>query len=646
MESKKFPLLFAEGRIGEIRLKNRLVMAPMGTNYGSATEAITAKTINHYVRRAQGGIGLIVTESCPVEAKGVHGPDRIKVYNEDALEGLTGLAEAVHRHDGRLVLQLTHGGSKCAPDLIGQYPAAPSSQILPGKDYIPRTLAPAEIEDIVDGFVAAALVAKKAGFDGIQLLAASGHLIHEFLSPVSNERTDAYGGSIDNRARFMLEIVHRIRKAAGEDFPILVKLYGKDPGNPKGTALPEADLLAAAGLLVEAGVCALHLSTNHAWEPLKERAAMLQLAKKIKQQNDVKISLAGSIFEASVAEQILAGGSVDFIEIGRQILADPDLANKLAAGLDREVRPCLDCNLCRHLTHQKQSIKCTVNPYLAQTVGEGAAGSVRPRNVAVIGGGPAGMQAAIHLAHLGHRGTVFEKDRLLGGLLRAGSAAPGKERIGIFLDYLLSQFEKSGFAVEYNRELTLDNLAAFKLENFDAIILANGAAPYIPKPFRQMPSGAFLATDVLSGKIRVEGKPVILGAGQAGCETADYLSENGKGDITVLAAGPTVARHIHRQERIPVLKRLGQKGVKILINASFQNLSGHELTFLHNGREEKTACDAVIIAKGWEKNGRLKEEIAARCKKPVYLIGDAVAPRSICEAVAEGTQAAAQIGAR
>ena len=208
-------ILFAEGRLGNMALKNRLLMAPMGNNFGSAEHVISEQQTAYYERRAQGGVGLIITESCPVEIRGMHGRNRIQIYRDNALAELTRFTQRIHRHQCRIALQLTHGGSKSSPELIGEYPLAPSSIVLVRKDFIPRRLSIDEIEEITDKFAQSALLAQQAGFDGVGILAASGHLVHQFLSSASNQRDDRYGGSMENRLRFLLEVVGRIKQAHG-----------------------------------------------------------------------------------------------------------------------------------------------------------------------------------------------------------------------------------------------------------------------------------------------------------------------------------------------------------------------------------------------------------------------------------------------
>jgi 2,4-dienoyl-CoA reductase-like NADH-dependent reductase (Old Yellow Enzyme family) len=460
----KYDRLFEKGNIGDLILKNRFIMAPMGNNFGSLTEAVSKRQIDYYERRAQGGAGLIITESCPVELLGRHGSDRIQIYREDSVESLSRLTAAVHRYGAKIAVQLTHGGSKCSPALIGEFPLAPSSIPIVKKDFIPRSLTRRSIAGIIANFAGAARKGLRADCDAVELLAASGHLIHQFLSPVSNRRTDAYGGSLQNRMRFLLEIIDAVKAATQDRLPIMVKLVGKDPENAAGTRVDEAEYLEMASLLYRAGVACIHLSTNFSAEPGKERRDLFQLARRIRERTPVKIAVAGSIFDPKEGEGILKGDIADFIEMGRSFLAEPDFVNKVFEGREDELRPCLNCNHCRFETAQKRPIQCSVNPFLGREGQFAAAGAVPPKKVAIIGGGPAGMQAAIVLSKLGHSGTVFEKESRLGGLLWAASVAPDKDRMNRFIAFLAGRVKESAFETRTGQAIQSDAIRDFSAE--------------------------------------------------------------------------------------------------------------------------------------------------------------------------------------
>ena len=644
-----FNRLFTAGTIANIEVKNRLIMAPMGNNYGVDGEVVAQRQLSYYERHASGGVGLIITESCPVDTRGVHGKNRIQVYLPDAAEKLNKLVETVHRHGCRIILQLTHGGAKCSPEVIGEYPVAPSSLFLHRRDYVPRTLTITEIEQIVERFANAARTAHAAGFDGVQILAASGHLVNQFLSPVFNRRSDRHGGSLENRMRFLREIIQRIKAETENVFPVLVKIYGKDPENPERTRVSEDEICSIASYLDSIGVASLHFSTNYAPEPYIEQQQLLALTAKVKQRVAAKLAVAGSIHDPARGEEILRDQKADFIELGRALLCDPDFANKARAGELGTIRPCLGCNRCRYETSSKQPIRCTANPWLGResdpTEPAVKMDELNSSRVAIIGAGPAGLQAAISLSERGYSGIIHERGSRPGGLLWSASAAPGKERMGLFVEYLVNKLDKTNFEIKLNTDVTLETFDASVLDSADMIIVASGAVPYIPKWVQRHTKNVHMAVDLLVEKRALRGDVFVLGAGQVGCEVADFLSEGGDASVTLMSSSAVIAKNVIRFERTSLLKRLAEKGVKIVIHASPLEYDGSTLRYRHREEEKQVSCDAAVIAKGWIADSKLRDQLEKKYGKKVITIGDASEPRSMLEALEEGLDAAAMIAA-
>ena len=643
--SKDMPyqLLFSQAGIGNIKLKNRFIMAPMGTNFGQENTALSERQLNYYTRRAKGGVGLIITESAPVVPGGMHGKNRIQVWRDDALPRLRKLTEAAHENDCAIVLQLTHAGAKSSPALIGEYPVAPSSVVIAKKDYIPRELSVPEIRELIEEFARAAELGMQAGFDGIEILAASGHLVHQFLSPVTNKRNDDYGGALENRMNFLMEIIRRIKAATVNRLPVLVKIYGRDPENPDGTAVQNDEWQEIVERLDAEGVASFHFSTNYSIDPRADLKKLLQLTASFKPRIKAKISVAGSILTPDQGEAILEADAADFIEIGRATFADPELPNKARDGRSEDIRPCLNCNRCRVELNLKHPVQCAVNPYLGREdcmIDEPAAISTE-KKVVIVGAGPAGLQAAICLAERGYRGTVYEKETRPGGLLWSASAAPGKERMTLFLRYLIGQFEKTGFKLEANKAIDPSDLT--RLDRADAVIIACGALPYLPEQVGINSPNVYFAVDVLAQKKTLPGNVVVLGGGQAGCEAADYLSENKNSQVTIMCSSPSVAKNVYSYERNPLLKRLGAKEVKILVNASPTAFDGAVLSYRHMDEVKAMDCNALVIAKGWKPNSGLQDLLDRKAVKSVFRIGDALQPQSLLEALRAGLDTALKI---
>ncbi len=634
-----YPGLFQRGNIGKMELKNRFIMAPMGNNFALEDGALSELQIAHYEKRARGGVGLIITESSPIDALGIHGKNRIQIHREEAVRELKILTEIIHQYDTKIALQLTHAGRKCNPDLIGEYPLAPSSMYLPNKNYIPRSLSVEEIQEIIEKFAEGAKKAQEANFDGIVLLAASGHLIHQFLSDKSNRRSDCYGGTLENRTRFLLEIIDRIHEVTLGELPIGVKLLGKEPDyEGSGTDVSFEDYLEISKKLVEHGVDSIHISPNMSYVPDVDLQELNALAKRMKEEVHVKISIAGGIDSPDLAEKILQDGNVDFVELGRALLSDPDFCTKALEARSQDIRPCLNCNYCRHKTKQKNPIQCTVNPFLGTLKDsknhESPVDSSQP--IIIIGGGPAGMQAAIHLSEKGYHGKIFEKSAKLGGLLLSAAIPPEKQRIKRYMDYLIHQMQKTSFEVVLNQCIDSDSLDLIKKEWPAAVILATGGKPSIPDYVNFDSGDIFLATDVILDNTLIKGnRIVILGAGQVACETADLLSEiNPKHRITMMCSSKVIAKNVIEEQRKPLLKSIVEKNVRLMVNATPLSIKQGTLIYSHNDIKKEIAYDSIILAKGWKSDQDLYHELQT-CTDHLYLIGDAVSPRSILEAVEE-----------
>lgn len=630
--------LFSEGKIGSLTIKNRFVMAPMGNHFGNADTAVSPRQMDYYEARAAGGVGLLITESCPVSPQGAHGHGRMRIYHGDAERKLKELAARVHTHGAKIALQLTHGGGRCSPDVIGEYPLSPSAKSV--GTWFSRQASEEELREIVASFRSSALLAERCGMDAVQILAASGHLPHQFLSPRANRRTDAYGGSLENRYRLLGEVVRAIRAAVS--LPILIKLYGPDSADRDGTWVDLDEYPAIAGLLAADGADSIHLTSNYTPDAAHELDVILRMAERVKKSCGLPISVACGIFDKGIAERVLSHPQVEFAEIGRGLIADPDFVLKLRR--DEPPRPCLGCNYCRSTAARQEALCCAVNPHLGAPAlpaasGEGAAA----RRIAIIGGGPAGMEAATILSKLGHTGVVFEARPSLGGLLAAAAVPPGKSRLDLFARYQHDRFAESGFAVRLGTRVDVDALPKEVLEA-EYVLVAVGGEPIWPGDLSRQAPNVYEAVDLLANERRPQGEVVVLGGGETGCEAADYLSEDSGCRVTLLVTSPRVLRNCTRFERERLLRRLGDKGVLIRTGARMTGYDGKRLLYARNGKEHSIPCAAVVLAKG---SGDNKAFAAAMERKlgggRVFTIGDARFPNDLITALSDARKVALHI---
>jgi 2,4-dienoyl-CoA reductase-like NADH-dependent reductase (Old Yellow Enzyme family)/thioredoxin reductase len=642
-DARQFPKLFEPTRIGKMDIKNRIVMPPMGTNMGTPDGHVTEEIVCYYRERARGGVGLIIVETTCIDAPvGKTTAYQLAIDEDRFIPGLSRLAETIHRHGARAVLQLQHGGRGAKASITGIQPVAPSPIPMPYgtqvgyEGQMPRELTIAEILELVLKFTSAAQRAKKAGFDGIEIHSTGYYLVAQFLSSTANVRQDKYGGSLTNRARFLTEIIQAVRGAVGQDYPLLCKISAMELGPGAGITMEEAQQVAR--MAEEAGADALEIAamlwgiTARLPPPTAEApGGLLPFMDGLRKAVGIPLIAAGRI-TPELGERALQEGQADLIAMGKALIADPELPLKAAAGRLDEIRPCIGCLRCiDNQTVKGIGIMCSVNG----AAGREHAYEVKPpekaKKVFVIGGGPAGMEAARVAALRGHQVTLYDRQDKLGGQLLEAVVPPHKDNMKPFLEYLSRQMAKRNVDVRLGVEVDQGLIAETKPE---VAVLATGVITSMPQINGIGKAAALTAKEVLNGA-EVGETVVVVGGGLVGCETAEFLAERKK-TVTVVEMLDEVAGVMPLALRKMLLARMAQMKVTVLTGVKCQDFTKGNLSITAKGGEEMTiAFDTVVVATGGKPNQTLMQGLRPAVPA-VYCAGDCVEPRGIAEAMADG----------
>ncbi len=637
--------LFQPFRIRGMELKNRIVMAPMVTNYATQDGAVTQRLIDYLVARAWGGVGLITAEATYVRADGRGFSYQLGIHRDDLVPGLRQLTQLVHEGHAKISVQLFHAGRQTGRRITGMQPVAPSPLADPSSGELPRELSVQEIHEIEDSFVQAALRAKDAGFDAVEVHGAHGYLIAEFLSPFSNRRTDEYGGNPEGWSRFAVEIVRKIRQAVGDSFPILFRISA-DEYVPGGLTLSETRALAR--MVQDAGADCISVSAGNYASPglitvppmETDRALFVPLAKGIKEVVSVPVIAVGRLHSPSIASQVISQGQADLIALGRALLTDPGWVEKAQRGEVDEIKPCISCNeACINYLLQDMPISCLVNPGCGREREFAISPVPQPKNVVVVGGGPGGLEASRVLAERGHHVTLYEEDPRLGGEFVVAAQAPRKEELSDALRWMIRAVHKSGVDVRLGKRATAGDVLSAKP---DAVIVATGARPKVPKLPGLKREKAMLARDVLMGQAMPGRRVLVAGGGAVGMEAAETLSLMNK-EITLLEMTGEVGADMTPDRRFWVLEELADHEVGLLTNSTITGVSDGKVHIRHEEHEETISpFDDVVIALGYEPDSALADELKGQVPA-VFTIGDAMQVRSATEAIREGAETARKI---
>lgn len=646
--------LFTPIRIGSMEVKNRIVMAPMTTNWAPDDGTISQKMIDYWEERAKGGVGLIIFEAVTIDAAFPYIIRTVGLWDDNLIPSFKRFVDAMHAHGAKVAPQISHPGPESFSWLKGVQPVGPSPVVCKTHGQVCRELTLEEIKTIVGQYGEAARRAREAGCDAMELHAAHSYMLAgSFLSPLRNKRTDAYGGTIDGRLRFLREVMESIRAKAGPDFPVILRISG-DEHLPGGRDILDSQYIAPK--LVAAGVDAFHISGGVVpdvfWRILPclgtPPGLNVPAAAAVKEAVDVPVMVVGRINDPQLAEDILVKGYADMVVMGRALLADPELPNKAREGSIEDIAPCTSCGqgcLRTQLTYEPMT--CVINPAVGREKEMVITPVAKQKKVLVIGGGPGGLEAARVSALRGHKVMLWEKASKLGGQINLAAIPPMKQELSKWIIYLSTQVKKAQVKVELNKEATPELI---EKEKPDVVIVATGGKPLTPAIPGVEGKKVVTANEVLEGKLAISrGKVLIIGGGMVGCEIADMLADTGYNQttgsvpVTIVEMLADIGLDVIPQTRMLLLPRLREKGVEVITSATVREFLEDGVIIIKDGQEETIrGMDFIILACGTESVDELSAKIKDKVPE-VYVIGDAKAPRKALEAIAEAAEIAREI---
>ncbi len=662
--------LFTPITINRLEIKNRIAYPALGLLY-SYDSKLNDRYYNYFKEKAKGGAGIVTVGPVGIDDVGV-GLAALSIAGNDAIPSFKKLTALIQSEGARAWIQLFHAGAYAYPFLINnQQPIAPSAVYSTYSKTMPREMTLEDIERVQHAFADAAVRAIEAGFDGVEIIASAGYLLTQFLSPLTNKRTDAYGGSFENRLRFPTEVVALTRKKLGPDVPLTVRMAGNDfvPGSNTDAETPRI-----AKAYEAAGVNALNVTggwhiTRVPQLPMElPRAAYAFLARNIKNAVSVPVMASNRISDPDSAEKIIRDGYADMVNLGRVLIADPYWPQKAFEGRAHEIRPCVACSQgCTDQIFNGMPVFCAGNPQAGFEQERRILPTRSPKRVMIVGAGLAGLEAAVTATQIGHQVEIYEKDSDIGGQVWIAGAPPHKKELLEFIRYYRAMIRKFNIPLFLNTAIDIDDI---QHKQPDYVIVAEGAKPLLP-PIQGIEDPCVLTSwQVLKENPHLGKQVAIIGGGAVGLETALFVAAKGtinaeilhflveyeaepyprlrelmfKGtsEVTVFEMLPKAGADVGKSTKWVLMDKLERYGVKILTNAKVVNVQSGRLTFEHSGEIRSMFFDSVIVASGSQPVQALSEKIK-KLNIPFAAVGDCIKPGKINDAVHGGFLAALNI---
>lgn len=649
--NQKLKHLYQPIKIGSVTLKNRLISAPSSQGDIENDGTLSLHNIAYYARKAKGGCALVTVGDGIVHPSGQDHPKQVYLYTDRCLPSLVRCAEEIHKYNCLASYELSHGGIVCNPEFInGERPWGPSEvpvsigfQTDHAVQIYARELTLEMMEELADAYAAAAARVKKAGFDMVMVHAAHGWLIGQFFTPAVNKRTDEFGGSIENRCRFAIMVLKKVRQAVGKDFPIDFRINGDD-GIENGLTIEECVEICK---VLEPYVDAFHVSASVHYDamlqdymqsPMYEpHGHLLPLAAAVKKAVKKPVAAVGGFSDLEMMEQAVAEGSADIIAMGRQLLADPDIVKKGAQGREDQVRRCLRCATCQSGRFMRGTARCAINPEMGREYEcQFLSLPVEKKKYLIAGGGPGGMEAAIIAARRGHKVTLYEKSQKLGGALNFAENVDFKADLYHLARAMEAELRSLPVEIKLGTELTPEIAVA---ENADILVCAVGADEIYP-PFPGVDrENVYMASEVDAGTAQLGEKVVVVGGGLVGCETALHLARQGK-DVTIVEMAPRVCGDANFRYSRTIPKEIRKWNVKTAVDTSCSAIESNGVRVQSkDGKEYLIEADSVVLSVGMR--SRTAQAEALRFCAPEYVaIGNCVRPGIVQNAIRGGYDAA------